>query len=170
MQPDSKLWGVLAGLEGTARLLGGGRGLQSLQHQQVTRAHVPQTTFSFLSACLKIWPLKFQLCVSLCFLRCLFISLSFYINGISLKMLAMHPLLKICSERITHVLFWLLLYSAPPKTSEYDPYSFNSSFTPQVISRPLLCQALFYILGPSWWTKWTLLPLKSHHSIVTDRQ
>ena len=41
MQPDSKLWGVVAGLEGTARLVGGDRGLQSLQHQQVTRAHVP---------------------------------------------------------------------------------------------------------------------------------
>ena len=141
-----------------------------MQHQQVTSARVPQTAFSYLSARLKIWPLKFQLCIALRFLRCLFISLDFHINGISLKMLTMHPLLKICSERITHVLFWLLPYSTPPKTSKYDPYSFNSSFTRQVLSRPLLCQALFYILGPSWWTKWTPLPLESLHSIVTDRK
>lgn len=112
-----------------SQVLGGGRRLQSVQHQQVTSARVPQTTLSYLSARLKIWPLKFQLCIALSFLRCLFISLDFHINGISLKMLTMHPLLKICSERIIHVLFWLLPYSTPPKTSEYDPYSFNSSFT-----------------------------------------
>ena len=34
-----------------------------------------------------------------------FISLNFHINGISLKMLTVYPLLKICSERITQVLF-----------------------------------------------------------------
>lgn len=82
-QPDSKLEEREVGVGVRARLEAGEGGIG-----RWASVYIPETALGHLSASLiRGWPLKLQLCISLCFQRRLFIRLlNFYMNGISVEL------------------------------------------------------------------------------------